>query len=60
MPIKILANHITSTLIELLRWWLQFGGQYTPQQMEQCFFALIGYDIIKGETNDAEKSPGRN
>jgi AcrR family transcriptional regulator len=41
VPIEIINNHITTTLIELLRWWMQQGEQYTAQQMEQYFFALV-------------------
>lgn len=41
VPIDILTNYVTSTLVELLRWWNKTGEKYTPEQMEQYFFALI-------------------
>jgi len=41
VPLDILTNHITCTLIELLRWWLNCNMPYTPQHMEQYFQELI-------------------
>lgn len=41
VPMDILTNHVTSTLIELLRWWMKTGEEYTPEQMEQYLIALI-------------------
>lgn len=41
VPIDILTNYVTSTLIELLRWWIKSDRKYTPEQMEQYLFALI-------------------
>ena len=41
IPIAILTNFVTTTLIELLRWWMKSGGEYSPEQMEKYFFDLI-------------------
>lgn len=41
VPLDILTNHITSTMIELLKWCLNSNTTYTPQQMDQYFQALI-------------------
>lgn len=41
IPIAILTNYVTTTLIELLRWWMKSGKEYTPEQMEKYFFDLI-------------------
>lgn len=41
VPITILTNHITSTLIYLLKWWVTNKMPYTPTQMEQYFQELI-------------------
>jgi AcrR family transcriptional regulator len=41
VPIEILKNYVITTLTELLRWWVKSAGTYTPEQMEQYFFALI-------------------
>jgi len=51
VPIDILTNYVTSTLIELLRWWMKSGEKYSPEQMEQYLFALIFPSItsITGE-----------
>jgi AcrR family transcriptional regulator len=41
IPLVILANHITSTMIELMKWWMNHNTPYTPQQMDQYFQKLI-------------------
>jgi AcrR family transcriptional regulator len=41
IPIPILSNYICSTLIFLLKWWLDNKMQYTPAQMEQYFYGLV-------------------
>jgi AcrR family transcriptional regulator len=41
VPLAILTNHITSTMIELFKWWLNHNTPYTPQQMDQYFQELI-------------------
>jgi len=41
VPIDMLTNYVTSTLIELLKCWNKSEDKYTPEQMEQYFFALI-------------------
>lgn len=41
VPITILTNHISSTLINLLKWWVNSKVSYTPLQMDQYFQELI-------------------
>lgn len=41
VPLAILSNHISSTLISLLKWWLDNKMIYTPSQMDQYFQELI-------------------
>jgi AcrR family transcriptional regulator len=41
VPIIILANHISSTLINLLKWWVNNRMPYTSEQMERYFQELI-------------------
>lgn len=50
VPIPILTNYITSTVFELLRWWMKSGMSYTPQQMEQYLFELVSPSISNGLT----------
>jgi AcrR family transcriptional regulator len=45
VPINILVNHITSTFINLLIWWLDNKMLYSPAQMEQYFQELINPSI---------------
>lgn len=41
VPMPILINHISSSLIFLLKWWLDNKMQYTPEQMEIYFHKLV-------------------
>lgn len=41
LPLVILTNHITSTLISLLKWWLNNKMLYSPAQMDEYFQLLI-------------------
>lgn len=41
VPIHLLTNHISNTLLELLKWWVNNDIPYTSQQMDQYFQELI-------------------
>lgn len=41
VPVDILVNHITSSLIELAKWWVETDSPYSPKQMEAYFSVLI-------------------
>lgn len=41
VPIEILTNHISGTLFNLLKWWVNDHMSYTPSQMESYFKRLI-------------------
>lgn len=41
VPIEILANHITNTLIGLLKWWILSKMTYTAKEMDSYFLQLI-------------------
>jgi AcrR family transcriptional regulator len=41
VPLVILTNHITSTLINLIKWWVNNKMSYTSSQMDQYFQELI-------------------
>lgn len=51
IPIAILTNHITSTMLELLKWWLNHNTPYTPQQMDSYFQQLINPCIYAALSN---------
>lgn len=48
VPIVILTNHITSTLMNLIKWWLNNKMTYTSIQMDHFFQELINpcIDVI--------------
>ncbi len=41
VPFDILINHIISTMINLVRWWLEADLPYTPEEMGEYAFQLI-------------------
>ncbi len=41
IPLLILTNHISSTFINLLKWWLDNKMVYSPAQMEHYFQELV-------------------
>ncbi len=45
VPIDILTDYVTSTVVELIRFWLKSGKSYTPSQMEQYLFELINPSV---------------
>jgi len=51
IPIEMLTNHVISTAIELIQFWLQDGMRYTPEEMEQFFFALVYPLLSEIDTN---------
>ncbi|SDN64186.1 TetR/AcrR family transcriptional regulator [Alkalicoccus daliensis] len=55
VPVEILTNHISSTLINLLKWWVNNQMSYTPLQMEKYFRELINPCIDSIIYNDAAK-----
>ena len=56
VPVVILSNHITSTLINLLKWWINNKMPYTSQQMDQYFQKLINpcIDSVLGKRDKIE------
>jgi len=51
VPIAILTNHISSTLIYMLKWWVNNKMSYSPIQMDQYFQELIN-PCIQSIIND--------
>lgn len=41
VPIEILTNYVTGAMIDLLRWWMKSGANYSPVQMEQYLYAMV-------------------
>jgi AcrR family transcriptional regulator len=41
VPPEIVTNHISGTMIEMLRWWVTTDNPYSPAQMDQYFHELI-------------------
>jgi len=41
LPIEIVVNHLMSSLVMLLRWWLDNDSPYTPEQMGKIAADLI-------------------
>ncbi len=41
VPFEIIINHIVSTMINLVRWWLETDMPYTPEEMGEYAFRLV-------------------
>lgn len=41
IPNDLLIDHISSSFIALMKWWIQKGLSYKPEQIEQYFESLI-------------------
>ena len=52
VPPNILANHLSSSLLSLLTWWLDHDMPYSPEEMEEIYQRLVkpGADSIRDST----------
>jgi AcrR family transcriptional regulator len=41
IPFEIMANHIVSSMVSLVRWWLENDMPYSPEEMGAYAFGLI-------------------
>ncbi len=41
VPFEIIINHIISTMINLVRWWLEADMPYSPEEMGEYAFRLV-------------------
>jgi AcrR family transcriptional regulator len=47
LPIPIVANYLATELFALLKWWLDQGMPYSPQQMDHIFHELVTPVVAK-------------
>jgi AcrR family transcriptional regulator len=47
LPIPIVANYLATELFALLKWWLDQGMPYSPQQMDEIFHELVTPVVAK-------------
>jgi AcrR family transcriptional regulator len=40
IPLPLLVDYLTDTLMTLIRWWFKDGMKYTPEQMDEIFQQL--------------------
>jgi AcrR family transcriptional regulator len=41
MPLPLIVDYLTDTLMTLLTWWFKDGMRYTPEQMDEMFQQLV-------------------
>jgi AcrR family transcriptional regulator len=41
VPLEIFANYFAGALLGVIKWWLETGMPYTPEEMEAIFFQLF-------------------
>ncbi|HEX3282547.1 MAG TPA: TetR/AcrR family transcriptional regulator [Pyrinomonadaceae bacterium] len=54
LPIPIVANYLATELFALLKWWLDQGMSYSPQQMDHIFHELVTPVVTKVLTPSSE------
>ncbi len=46
MPLSLLVDYLTDTLMTLIKWWFKDGMRYTPEQMDEMFQQLVMPGIV--------------
>ena len=46
MPLSLLVDYLTDTLMTLIKWWFKDGMKYTPEQMDEMFQQLVMPGIV--------------
>lgn len=41
LPTDFLVNHISGSFVEMVLWWLKGNRQYTPEELDRYFSAVI-------------------
>lgn len=41
MPLSLIVDYLTDTLMTLIQWWFKDGMKYTPEQMDEMFQQLV-------------------
>ena len=47
LPLPIVANYLATELFALLKWWLDQGMPYSPEQMDHIFHELVTPVVAK-------------
>jgi len=41
VPLPLMVDYLTDTLMTLIKWWFRDGMKYTPEQMDEMFQQLV-------------------
>ena len=41
VPLPLIVDYLTDTLMTLIKWWFKDGMRYTPEQMDEMFQQLV-------------------
>lgn len=41
VPLSVIVDYLTDTLMTLIQWWFRDGMKYTPEQMDEMFQQLV-------------------
>jgi AcrR family transcriptional regulator len=41
VPLSVIVDYLTDTLMTLIKWWFKDGMRYTPEQMDEMFQQLV-------------------
>ena len=55
VPVSLIVDYLTDTLMTLIQWWFKDGLKYTPEQMDEMFQQLVMpgvLTVLKGATHE--------
>jgi len=46
VPVPLMVDYLTDTLMTLIKWWFKDGMQHTPEQMDEIFMQLVTPGVL--------------
>jgi hypothetical protein len=46
VPLPLMVDYLTDTLMTLIKWWFKDGMKYTPEQMDEIFTQLVTPGVL--------------
>lgn len=56
VPMPLVVDYLTDTLMTLIKWWFKDGMKHTPEQMDEMFQQLVTpgvLSILRGDNHEA-------
>lgn len=56
VPLKVSVNHLISSVVELIRWWLTDGQEYSPEEMATIQCEIVFADYVPANMEPVSQS----